>query len=95
MIPCSAMVAWMTPGKPRASGDDPDPVPSYTAADTVNPARAGMIRRDLADLLDPEVNPARAGMIRGRRRPGRRRSRKPRASGDDPPGESAPEPALT
>ena len=33
-------------GKPRASGDDPNPVVGEKSSEIVNPARAGMIQGD-------------------------------------------------
>ena len=44
MIPVVSSRAAGVPGKPRASGDDPDYGPDLPDEARVNPARAGMIR---------------------------------------------------
>ena len=43
MIPPAMTRRTASPGKPRASGDDPRPEPLPLGNYTVNPARAGMI----------------------------------------------------
>ena len=61
MIPYEGPVAHQSLGKPRASGDDPWPIPLSGLVSAVNPARAGMIPDHCSENSTSSCKPRASG----------------------------------